>query len=352
MSTLRVVPSGGDSSQEGSLKSHFKNYGILALPVILFVPLGIFGFRPSELVKGKIGYGINIYFIFNYLMILLVGVGYLVKLNNYSDTLVIFMASFAILMIVKFSFLFYAFYKKYSIFGLLRDVRIATNKNLSREELLYVILVLFVILALIGYNCSFWILIVIDVFKTGRSDNWKPQTIQTDHPVGIRIIVIIECWFYLLKTWSSVLLTSFVVFITAIVFRKEYVNCVNKAKDKIIKNHTVSNDDLSEIFQRFYDLNAVLQKADEMLSPIIGLNIIIALGVLCGASYASLIGDGSLKQWHFPILLSIMTLFILIPPLTAIHNQVMLVMISTLVIIFNWNTLYFYNNNFTSRLIT
>ena len=89
-----------------------------------------------------------------------------------------------------------------------------------------------------------------------------------------------------------------------------------------------------------------------MLSPIIGLNIIIALGVLCGASYASLIGDGSLKEWHFPILLSIMTLFILIPPLTAIHNQVMLVMISTLVIIFNWNTLYFYNNNFTSRLIT
>ena len=171
------------------------------------------------------------------------------------------MSSFAILMIVKFSFLFYAFYKKYSIFGLLRDVRIATNRNLSREELLYVILVLFVILALIGYNCSFWILIVIDVFKTGRSNNWKPQTIQTDHPVGIRIIVIIECWFYLLKTWSSVLLTSFVVFITAIVFRKEYVNCVNKAKDKIIKNNTVSNDDLSEIFQRFYDLNVVLTKS-------------------------------------------------------------------------------------------
>ena len=89
------------------------------------------------------------------------------------------------------------------------------------------------------------------------------------------------------------------VFITAIVFRKEYVNCVNKAKDKIIQNNTVSNDDLSEIFQRFYDLNVVLQKADEMLSPIIGLNIIIALGVLCGASYASLIGDGSLKEWHF-----------------------------------------------------
>ena len=117
------------------------------------------------------------------------------------------------------------------------------------------------------------------------------------------------------------------VFITAIVFRKEYVDCVNKAKDKIIKNNIVSNDDLSEIFERFYDLNVVLQKADEMLSPIIGLNIIIALGVLCGASYASLIGDGSLKQWHFPILLSIMTLFILIPPLTAIHNQVILVMI-------------------------
>ena len=299
MSTPRVDSTSGDSSQEGSLKSHLKKYGILALPVILFVPLGIFGFRPSELVKGKIGYFINICFIFNYLMILFVGMGYLVKLDNYSETLFTFMASFSILTMIKFSYLLYIFYKKYSIFGLLKDVRIATKRNLSTEELLYVTLVLLVIFALISFNCYFWISIVIDVFKTGRSDNWKPQTIQTDDPIGIRIIVIIEAWFYLLKTWSSVLPTSFVVFITAIVFRKEYMNCVNKAKDIIIKNNIVSNDDLSEIFERFYDLNVVLQKANEMLSPIIGLNIIIALGVLCGASYASLMGDGSLKEWHF-----------------------------------------------------
>ena len=229
-----------------------------------------------------------------------VGVGYLITPNHNGDTIHIFMTAFTILMIIKFSFLFYIFYKDYSIFHLLKDIRKTTRGSLSSKELIYLSLVFTVSLAIVVYNFSFMIPIVIDVFKTGSSDKWTPQTIETKDPVGSRIIVVIEVLFYCLRTWSSVSITNCMVVIIAIVFRKEFQDCVDIAKDKIIKNNIVSNDDFSEIFERFYDLNTVLQKADEILSPIIGLNLIISLGMLCGASYGTLIGENSIKTWHFP----------------------------------------------------
>ena len=342
MSEVRVVPSGGNLSQEGSWKSHLKNYGILSLPVILLVPLGIFGFRPGDVMKRKyIGYIINFFFLLSYLMIPFVAVGYLITPNHNGDTVHIFMTAFTILMIIKFSFLLYIFYKDYSIFHLLKDIRKTTTGSLSPKELIYLTLVFTVSLAIVVYNFSFMIPIAIDVFKTGSSDKWTPQTIETKDPVGTRIIVVIEVLFYFLRTWSSVSITNCMVVIIAIVFRKEFQDCVEKTKDQIIKNNTVSNDDISEIFETFYKLNTVLQKADEILSPIIGLNLIIALGMLCGASYGTLIGENNIKTWHFPILISIVTLLLLVPPLTAVHKKVNLVLISTLVIIVNWKFLFF-----------
>ena len=349
MSAATAVPSGEKSSQEGSWKSHLKNYGILALPVILLVPLGIFGFRPGDLIKKKyIGYIINFFFLLSYLMIPFAGVGFIITPGLQGDTGDIFMTGFAISMIIKFSYLLFIFYKNYSIFHRLQDIRKETRGSLNTKELIYVTLIFTVSLTIIIYNFSFMIPIAIDVFKTGSSDKWIPRTIQTDDPIGIKIIVVTEVIFYLLRAWSSISITSFMVVVIAIVFRKEFGDCVDKIKDKIIKNNTMSNDDISKIFERFYDLNTVLQKADEILSPIIGLNLIISLGMLCGGSYGILIGEGHIKDWHFPILLSIVALFVIIPPLTAVHSKVV---ISTLIIFFNLHILYLDENKFTFRHI-
>ena len=310
-----------------------KNYGILALPVILLVSLGIFDFRPGELVKGKKGYIINFLFISSYLIIAFVGVGFVIRPDHKGDTSEIFMTGFAISMIIKFSFLLFIFYKNYGIFHLLKDIKKVTRGSLSTKELIYVTLYFTVLLTIIVYNFSYMIPIVNDIFKTGTSDKWIPRTIQTDDPIGIKIIVIIEVVFYLLRGWSSLSITSSMIVMIAIVFRKEFENCVDKAKDQIIKKNTTSMDEFSEIFERFYNLNAVLQKADEIFSPIIGLNLIISLGMLCGASYGILIGEGNINDWHFPILISMITLFTLIPPLTTIHIKVNLAVISLFVLI-------------------
>ena len=296
--------------------------------MILLVPLGIFGFRPYDLMKKKyIGYIINFFFLLSYLMIPFVGVGFIITPGLEGDTGDIFMTGFAISMIIKFSYLLFIFYKNYSIFHLLQDIRKETRGRLSPKELIYVTLIFTVSLTIIIYNFSFMIPITIHVFKTGSSDKWIPRTIQTDDPTGIKIIVIIEVMFYLLRAWSSISITSFMVVIVAIVFRKEFGDCVDKIKDKIIKNNTMSNDDISEIFERFYDLNTVLQKADEITVSYYWFKsyYIIRNASLCGGCYGILIGEGHIKDWHFPILLSIIDLFVLIPPLTAVHSKVTMV---------------------------
>ena len=61
---------------------------------------GIFGFRPGQLVKGKLGYVINVYFLFTFLLVHFVGIGFLMHIN-YTSTSVIFLGVFAASMLIK-----------------------------------------------------------------------------------------------------------------------------------------------------------------------------------------------------------------------------------------------------------
>ena len=129
--------------------STLKEYGILALPVALMVPFGLFGFRPAQLGKHKIGYVLNAIVTMIYLLVLSMGIGYFYNRKEYGDTAYKFMAAYVILMLIKFTLLIFKLYKHYNIFFLLEDIKRVRRNNLERKEMSCIFLILTIIIAMV-----------------------------------------------------------------------------------------------------------------------------------------------------------------------------------------------------------
>ena len=150
-----------------------------------------------------------------------------------------------------------------------------------------------------------------------------PFAFSASTAVVIKIIVVIENGFYQTFTWNSVLLTSFLVNVIAAVLKREFHKCIENLREKINETGTLSNDIFSEIMERFTALRNMVQKVDDMFSPIICLNLTLSLGILCGAIYASNTeGQGNIEQWHIPIIVSVETLVVTLIQATELHNPV------------------------------
>ena len=104
--------------------------------------------------------------------------------------------------------------------------------------------------------------------------------------------------------------------------RTEFVHCVEELQNEIEKNTSLSSEIFSETVQRFYKLTNILHKADNILSPIIGLNITICMVMLCGVVYKCLVGNCNFAQWNLPTITPVVILIILLPPVIATNNKV------------------------------
>ena len=291
------------------------------------VTFGMFGLRPGQAVNRKLGYVINVLYLLNFTLVVLVGIGYLITTKSYDNSTSIFLGVSVVFMMVKFSSLCFIFYKKNNLFCLLENI-IKMRKNcLNRKELLLIIITFILIITQVGYMCSFFLEIVIDVFKNGSSlYGWGPYTVQTDNPVGIRILVIFEILVYMNITWSSALTTSFIVVVGAVVMTHEFEKCNQELQDKITKENSLSHETFDKFTERFYELKQVLNKADNVFYVILFLNLILSFGMLCGAIYASLIKDTVIRDWSIPIFVSVQTLLMLLLSVASIHKEVNLLL--------------------------
>ena len=102
-------------------KSTFKYLGVLKLPMFMMMSYGVFGFRPGQLMNKIFGHFVNLFFLFNYILSITVGIGYLISNDGYKETSQIFLAIFCMIIIVKFTCLFHKFYKQYNMVCLFRD---------------------------------------------------------------------------------------------------------------------------------------------------------------------------------------------------------------------------------------
>ena len=109
----------------------------------------------------------------------------------------------------------------------------------------------------------------------------------------------------------------------AVVFTKEFEECIQEIGAEIKKDNSLSNNQFSKSAERFYELTTVVHKADDLLSPAVGFIAMMCLGMLCGGAYACLIGDGTFKEWMVPVLISVGALVVLLPPLVALNSKVM-----------------------------
>ena len=312
-----------EESGQNCKKSFLTKHGILVLPMGLMVTFGMFGFRPGQAVNRKLGYTINVLYFLNFTLVVFVGIGYLITTKSYDNSTSIFLGVSVVFMMAKFSSLCFIFYKKNNLFCLLEDIVKIRKHNLNKKELLSIIITFILIITQVGYMCSFFLEIVIDVFKNGLSlYEWTPYTIQTDNPVGIRILVIFEILIYMNITWSSALITSFIVVVGATVMTHEFEKCNQELQDKIIKENSLSHETFDKLTERFYELKQVLNRTDNIFCVIMFLNLILSFGMLCGAIYASLIKDTVIRDWSIPIFVSMQTLLMLLLPVASIHKEV------------------------------
>ena len=285
------------------------------------LPLRLIGFRPGQLFNKTIGYLLNFMFLLNYVLILVVGVGHLEIQKDYSSAYHIFYTGFVILIMIKFNLLAFNYYKKYNVMCLPDDIIHLRKHNLTKLEILFVTTTFIGILGLMTYIFHFiFSSIVLPVLQTGTSN---PFAFEATDPVGAKIVVVFEYLIYSNITWISVLATSFLLNVMAVVLGREFHKCIENLKEKINETGTLSSDIFSETVERFTDLRNMVQKVDNMFSPVICLNLTLSLGMLCGSIYALSNGEGTFFEgWQICIFFSLGTIIILLIQTSELHNKV------------------------------
>ena len=287
------------------------------------LPLGLIGFRPGQIFNKTVGYLLNLMFLLNYGLVFIVGVGHLEIQKHYSSAYHIFYAGFVILIMIKFNLLAYNYYKKYNVMCLLDDIIHIRKHNLTKLEILFVTTTFIGILGLMSYIFHFiFSSIVLPVLQTGTSN---PFAFEATGPVGAKIVVVFEYLIYSNITWISVLATSFLINVMAVVLGREFHKCTENLKEKINETGTLSSDIFSETVERFTALRNMVQKVDDMFSPIICLNLTLSLGMLCGAIYALSNGEGTFFEgWQICIFFSLGTIIIFLIQTSELHYKVKL----------------------------
>ena len=318
-----IAPSDETISYKRKCSSILKDYGILVLPVALMVQFGMFGFRPDQLGKHRVGYVFNSIVILGYLLIITVGIGYFCNPKEYRYTAYKFMAVYVIAMVIQFTLLIFILYKDYNLLFLLRDMENVRRHSLERKELCLISLILTLILTMVIFLEMYLSKNINERFETWESDNTL-YTIDTNDPILFKTFAILEGLIYMNTTNMSMVLTSLLVVVIAVVFSKEFEKCIQELRAEIKKDNSLSNNQFSMSVERFYELIAVVEKSDDLLSITVGFNVTVCLGMLCGGTYACFIGDGTFKEWHIPILISVVALAVLLPPLVALNRKVMI----------------------------
>ena len=276
------------------------------------------GFRPGKLFNKNIGFMINLMFLMNYVLIVTTGIVYLIRDKN-PDWTSKFYIGFVILMMINFNILIYMYYKKYNFINLLDDVTNARKYNLSKREIVFVVM-------------TFLIIIVPSIYISYRLSGYTLWTLKTRSNVYIsfktdgtmlpKTMIIVIIVIYINVTWTFIMATSFIINVLAVVLRREFSKCIGDLQDNIKKTNTLSSEIFTEAIDRFQQLRSLTQRFDDTFFLVLSLKLGAALGMLCSAIYSIYVGEGTFERKKGQLGASLATLVVLLPPLAALHSKV------------------------------
>ena len=311
----RVTPVEVDDERKTRLKQ-----GILNLPLSLMLPFGLLGLRSGQLFNKIAGCVINLMFLFNYGLILAVTIARFMNIKDH-DTLNSFLTGFAVVMEIKFTILIYIYFKRFNFVMLLEDITRRRKYSLSKKELLFVITTFIagVTMAtyLILYVCYRFLL---PVLRTGGSTFAFAFKLDNTATSGVKRIL--EFLFFMVSTWISILATAFLINVISIVLRREFDKCIENLREKIKETGILSSEIFSETVDRFQELRGLVEKVDNMFFLDFVLNLGLSLGLLCSSFYGIYVRELTYEDMHIPILVSMLTLLIMLPPSAALRSKV------------------------------
>ena len=304
-------------------ENNFYRRGFLNLP--LTIMFGLLGFRPGQILNKIVGYFINLMFFFNYGSVLAVTVARITNVKEYYHTINKFFTGFAVIMTIKFTILIHIFFKRYNFVCLLKDISNKRKHSLSKKELLFVWTIFIATVTMvicIVYHGSY--VYVLPVLKTGYHYFNFAFKIKKNSLLIARTTVIFEYVIFMNSTWISIIATSVLVNVIAVVLRREFDKCIENLQEKINETGLLSGDTFSETVQRFQELRVMVEKVDDMFFLDFALNLCLSLGILCSSIYGIYTGDFAFENEtiHLKIQVSIVTLLITLPASAALHSKV------------------------------
>ena len=254
----------------------FFGRGVLNLPLTIMLPFGLLGFRPGQLFNKIIGYFINTMFFFNCGLNLAVTIARFISVKDYERTHVKFFTGFAVFMIIKFTALIYIYFKRFNFIHLLESITKIRKYSLSKLELTFVTIQFTTVVTLVIYLIYFVfnqyvipvLITVVRQFEYAFKYNGSLQT---------RVTIVFEFLIFTNNTWISILATSFIINMIAVVLRKEFDKCIKNLQEKSNEAGLLSRDTFSETVERFQELRGVVEKVDDMLFPDFTLNLFASL---------------------------------------------------------------------------
>ena len=308
--------------QTNKEENNFYQRGVLNIPLTIMLPFGLLGLRPGQLFNKVIGCFINLMFLFNYGLVLAVTIARFINVKDYNFTTNKFFTGFAVVMSIKFTSLFYIFFKRYNFVCLFKDLSYKRKHRLSKKELLFVIIIFMVTVTLVIYTIFYTSYVyALPVLRTGIRH--FVLAFESNSLFMARTTTILECIVFMNSTWISVLLTGLLINVISMVLRREFEKCIRTLQEKINQTGSLSGDIFSETVERFQELRGMVEKVDDMFFLDVALNLCLPLGVLCSAIFSVIIGEFNYGNNIFnAILVSVVTLLIQLPPSAAMHSKV------------------------------
>lgn len=299
-----------------------KHYGVLVLPLIYMIHCGIFGCRPGQLTNRIVSYIINSLCVIIYITNNVFAICVIIKFHNTDDLLRKIFITLQISLMINFTFLMYIFYKKYNLLNLIKDIAEHRKCTLTKTDFFAMSVMLSAFLSMsiyISYRCF---VNTITLFTTNKENySWTGRVVITADPIANNMFAFFELFLYPYLSWVSLSCTSPLLLVMSTCTAREFSKCVSDCEQIITEKH-FNHDKYSTFIKRFQVLVKLTNKVNDMFSKLVGLQISVSMGLLCGNIYVYLTEHYPINVFIIPMASSTMIVVALLSAPAAINSQV------------------------------
>ncbi len=301
-----------------------KRFGALSLPVILLITFSLFGTRLSQRCIHPI---VNVFFVINTTVTTILAVGFAYgTLRTTALAQKLANTAFPLLAVVNLLLLYRIYFKQYNVVALLQDVSKHRNISLSKVDRMWVCATLCISIASIFYSLGVCLFALVDFLKMTEEELLEQFTfsfISAQDPLINGIIFVTVGAVFSVCNWMSFLGPCTLMSTIATVLSRELQACIENFERFIDEDGSLSEETFIKTTERFNLLTLLVKKADAMFNPFVALYLMNSLIMLCAAVFGIIVEKGILEQWLLAVVIASATVAILVPPLAALHSQVL-----------------------------